>query len=303
MIKHLGVGLAALGRPAYINLGRGADLPGTRSVEAMRAACWEVLDVAYAAGFRWVDAARSYGLAEEFLAGWLAERGRADVMVSSKWGYAYVGDWRMNAAVHELKEHSLERFRRQLAETRELLGDRVVRYQVHSLTVDSPLWTDAGLLAALGELRDSGTQVGFSTTGPAQAETIARAIDLEVGGQRLFASVQSTWNVLETSAAPRLAEARAAGLSTMVKEVLANGRLVVDPPAEVARIARRHGVGPDAIALAAALTQPWSDTVLLGPASARPLRANLDFATVRLHEAASPPLAAPARPARRYLAH
>ena len=34
-----------------------------------------MLDAAYAAGVRYVDAARSYGRAEEFLAGWLAERG------------------------------------------------------------------------------------------------------------------------------------------------------------------------------------------------------------------------------------
>src|SRR5262245_43947261 len=74
VIQRLAVGLAALGRPAYINLGREGDLPGDRSVGAMRAACWAVLDGAYAAGVRWVDVARSYGLAEEFLAGWVEER-------------------------------------------------------------------------------------------------------------------------------------------------------------------------------------------------------------------------------------
>lgn len=293
MFQHLALGLAALGRPAYINLGREGDLPGDRTVEAMRAACWVVLDEAYAAGVRWVDAARSYGLAEEFLAGWLAERGHADVTVSSKWGYAYVGGWRMDAPVHEIKEHTTVRFRTQLAETRGLLGDRVRLYQVHSLTVDSPLWTDKNLRAALGELRDSGTRVGFSTTGPNQGDTIARALDLQVAGARLFDAVQSTWNVLEPSAGQQLAEAHRAGLSTMVKEALANGRLAVDPPPEIAGIADEHGVGPDAVAIRAALAQPWADLVLLGPASVRQLRANLRAGEIRLNEADFAALAEP----------
>ena len=42
-------------------------------------------DAAYAAGVRYVDAARSYGLAEEFLAGWLAERGRELSAVELDW--------------------------------------------------------------------------------------------------------------------------------------------------------------------------------------------------------------------------
>src|SRR5262249_51340492 len=124
-LDRFAVGLAALGRPAYINLGRADALPADRSVDGLRAATWSVLDAAYAAGVRWVDVARSYGRAEEFLAGWLADRGHDDITVSSKWGYAYVGGWRVNAPVHEVKEHSLARFRAQLAETRSLLGEHL----------------------------------------------------------------------------------------------------------------------------------------------------------------------------------
>jgi putative resolvase len=85
-VTQLGVGLAALGRPAYLNLGRTDALPAHRTVAKMRAASWAVLDAAYDAGIRWVDVARSYGLAEEFLAGWLERRDHPDVTVSSKWG-------------------------------------------------------------------------------------------------------------------------------------------------------------------------------------------------------------------------
>ncbi|HEU5156794.1 MAG TPA: aldo/keto reductase [Streptosporangiaceae bacterium] len=282
-IERLGLGLAALGRPAYINVGSAEELPASRGVAAMRAATWEVLDAAYAAGIRWVDAARSYGRAEEFLAGWLADRRHVDVTVSSKWGYAYVGEWRTDVDVHEVKEHTLARYRSQLAETTALLGDRLRLYQVHSLTADSPLFADAGLLRALAETAAQGLPMGFSTTGAGQADTVRRALDLEVDGRRLFTSVQSTWNLLEPSVEPALREAHEAGLRVMVKEALANGRLAVDPPRPLARLAERYGAGPDAVALAAALARlPWADTVLSGAVSVPQLHANLAAAKLTL---------------------
>src|SRR5882757_10623914 len=94
--KGLGFGLAAVGRPGYINVGRAADLPPGRGVAAMRARAVELLDFAYAHGVRYFDAARSYGRAEEFLAGWLAGApDRGGVAVGSKWGYTYTADWQV----------------------------------------------------------------------------------------------------------------------------------------------------------------------------------------------------------------
>ncbi|HVV18082.1 MAG TPA: aldo/keto reductase [Pseudonocardiaceae bacterium] len=282
-IDRFAVGLAALGRPAYINVGRADVLPADRSVDDLRAATWAVLDAAYATGVRWVDAARSYGRAEEFLAGWLADRGHPDVTVSSKWGYAYVGEWRLDAPVHEVKEHSLARFRTQLAETRALLGDRLALYQVHSLTVDSPLFDDPELITELAQLADTGIRVGFSTSGPNQAAAVRRGLALRVAGRPVFTAVQSTWNVLETSVAPALAEAHDNGVLIMVKEALANGILAVTPPGEIAGIAERLHTGPDAVALAAATAQPWADVVLAGPASVEQLYANLAAVDVRFN--------------------
>jgi aryl-alcohol dehydrogenase-like predicted oxidoreductase len=282
---RVGLGLAALGRPAYINLGRDSALPVERTVDAMRAASWRVLDAAYAAEIRWVDVARSYGRAEEFLAGWLADRGVADVTISSKWGYAYVGGWRADADVHEVKEHSLAQFTRQWAESRALLGERIAVYQVHSVTPDSPVFTDRPLLEALAGLTAHGVRVGFSTSGPAQADVVDRALALRVAGRQVFTAVQSTWNVVEPSVGAALERAHDGGAQVLVKEALANGRLVAGPisPALV-EIAERHGVGPDAIAIAAVLCQPWADTVLCGPASTGQLSSNLGALAVRLTE-------------------
>jgi aryl-alcohol dehydrogenase-like predicted oxidoreductase len=301
-VTEIGLGLAALGRPAYINVGRDRALPtpAERTVAAMREESWRVLDAAYAAGVRWVDVARSYGRAEEFLAGWLADRGVGDVAVSSKWGYAYVGGWRIDAEVHETKEHSLARFSQQWAESSALLGGRIGLYQVHSLTPDSPVFADRPLLEALAGLAARGVRVGFSTSGPAQAEVVERALTLEVAGQPLFTAVQSTWNVLEPSVGPALDQAHGHGVLVLVKETLANGRLAERPPAGLVEVAERHGVTPDAVAVGAVLSQPWADTVLVGPASPGQLSSNLGASALRLTDRDSEQLAALAEPGEGY---
>src|SRR5260370_3515945 len=174
VVSRIGMGLAALGRPAYITTGRAHDLTD-RSVPAMRARTFCVLDAAYDGGVRYVDAARSYGRAEDVLAGWVADRGHADVVVGSKWGYRYTGGWRLDAAQQEVKEHSLAMFTTQLGETRALLRDRLALYPVHSLTPDSGLLGDRALLAALARLRAQGVLIGLTTTGPGPPPTPRRA--------------------------------------------------------------------------------------------------------------------------------
>jgi aryl-alcohol dehydrogenase-like predicted oxidoreductase len=279
---RIGFGLAAVGRPAYLNLGRVRDLPPVRSVEAMRARVGELLDEAHRAGVRYFDAARSYGRAEEFLAGWLATHpvGR-DVVVGSKWGYTYVGDWRTEAEVHEVKDHSLATFERQIGESRALLGDRLDIYHIHSLTPQSPALTDAALHRRLAELAAQGVAVGFSTSGPEQSTVIRAALGISVDGMPLFRSVQATWNLLEPSAGPALAEAHDAGCLVIVKEAMANGRLAA-PGGPLAGVAAEQGTTPDAVALAAVLRQPWARIVLSGAATTGQLTTNLSAESLTL---------------------
>ncbi len=274
LVSRIGLGLAALGRPAYITGGRADDLPD-RSVAGLRARTHALLDAAYQAGIRYFDAARSYGRAEEFLGGWLAARAHADAVAGSKWGYRYTGGWRLDAGPHEIKEHSLAMFTAQVAETRAQLGGRLALYQVHSLTPDSGLLGDPALLAALGRLRAEGVLIGLTTSGPGQADTLRRAVGTTVDGCPLFAAAQVTWNLLEPSVAPAAAEAAAAGLTILVKEALANGRLAASPPAGLAGIAAAHGVSPDAFAIGAALANPWASIVLSGAVTTRQLQSNL----------------------------
>jgi aryl-alcohol dehydrogenase-like predicted oxidoreductase len=300
---RFGLGLAALARPAYITAGRDHDLGADRSVEALRARTAQVLDAAYAAGVRYVDVARSYGRAEEFLASWSAGRPDVvDVVVASKWGYRYVGDWRRDADVHEVKDHSASAFAEQLEATRAVLGSRLAVYQVHSLMPDDPLFDDADAVAGLARLRDAGVRVGFSTSGPDQAATVRRALGVEAGGSPLFAVVQATWNLLETSVESALDEAATAGLTVVVKEGLANGRLAPggDAPAGVREVAERLGVTVDAVALAAVLAQPWRPRVLSGAVTAEQLHANLAAAEVPLTDDDLAELTAAAEPPATY---
>ena len=175
MAARLGLGLAALGRPGYLNLGHGAQLGDDRSVAALRARTHEVLDAAYEAGVRDFDAARSYGRAEEFLGEWLRSRRPDDVTISSKWGYVYTADWEVAADPPEVKHHDVETFRRQLDETLAHLGDWLALYQIHSATPDSGVLSNDAVLSAMV---DSGLPLGVSVSGVSQAETIDRAVSL-----------------------------------------------------------------------------------------------------------------------------
>lgn len=271
---RIGLGLAALGRPGYINLGHASDLAGRTDVRTMEQSAHAVLDAAYERGVRYFDAARSYGKAEAFLSSWLRERGLGpgEVAVGSKWGYTYTANWRVNAPVHEVKDLSLATLDRQLAESRELLGENLNLYEIHSATIDSGVLDDQGVLDELRRLRSTGVAIGLTATGPHQAETVARA--LEVGG---FDVVQATWNLLERSAGPALERAHDSGLAVIVKEAVANGRLAGRgaPIPELADAAASAATTPDALALAVVLAQPWAGIVLSGAATAVELDSNL----------------------------
>lgn len=277
----LGLGLAALGRPGYLNIGHGEDLGGDRSVDALRRRAHEVLDAAWESGVRHFDAARSYGRAEEFLGEWLRARRPDGVVVSSKWGYVYTAGWRVDADPPEVKHHDVETFRRQLDETREELGDWLSLYAIHSATPESGVLDDGRVLDELGALRADGVRVGVTVSGPSQPQTIDRAVALG-----LFDAVQATWNLHERSAEAALEAAHAQGMTVYVKEALANGRLAGrEATPALAEAAARESVTPDAFALAVALARPWASVVLSGAASRATLRSNLAAVELRLDAA------------------
>lgn len=277
-VTRIGLGLAALGRPGYINLGHSSDLSGRSDVRGLEDHAHRVLSAAYELGIRHFDTARSYGGGEEFLGRWLEKARITDpaVTVSSKWGYRYVADWRIDADVHEIKEHNVASLNTQYEETRSSLGSHVDVYQIHSATLESGVLDNDEVLDRLAEIRADGLAIGLSTSGPRQAETIRKAMTIERDGVRLFATVQSTWNLLEPSAGRALAEAHDAGMGTIIKESVANGRLTQRDRRSTEPVRRIFpDDSPDAVAIAAVLAQPWADIVLSGSATVEHLKSNL----------------------------
>lgn len=285
-VTPIGLGMAALGRPGYINLGHAEDLNAEYDVEAMRERAFEVLDSAYSNGIRYFDVARSYGKGEEFLGDWLTSRDfkTDELTIGSKWGYTYTAGWKVNADTHEIKEHSLGVLKSQWEESRDNLGDYLDLYQIHSATLKSGVLENGAVLDELWRLKkEENLHIGLTVSGPKQAEIIGEALKLKTDNKQLFDSVQATWNILERSATSALEEAHKLGMGVIIKEALANGRLTdknKDPEfaSQLNRlkdIASSHRVNIDALTIAAVVAQPWCDVVLSGAARTDHLLSNI----------------------------
>lgn len=291
-VTPIGIGLAALGRPGYINLGHASDLAENYNIASMEAHAHTVLDTAWATGIRYFDAARSYGRAEQFLASWLKTRaiGPSTATVGSKWGYTYTADWQIQADKHEVKEHSITVLNRQIIESRDLLGAYLDLYQIHSATLDSGVLENEAVCRRLADLRNAGLCIGLSLSGPQQADTLYKALDVRFDGRPLFGAVQATFNILSQEVDDALNTANQQGLGVIVKEAVANGRLTPrnNHPdfqrkrAVLETIAASKNTTIDAIAIAYVLAQPWVSVVLSGAANVEHLQSNVAALAIRL---------------------
>jgi aryl-alcohol dehydrogenase-like predicted oxidoreductase len=311
-VSRLGLGMAALGRPGYINLQHAEDLGEESSKTAMEDRAHRVLDTAWKSGIRYFDVARSYGRGEEFLGNWLRSRSlaRSTVTVGSKWGYTYTADWQTQAPVHEIKNHTLAALQRQWGESISWLNGYLDLYQIHSATMESGVLDDHSVLDELARLKSGGTHIGLSLSGPEQQTTLRKAMAVTLDGVPLFEAVQATWNLLEPSAGPALSEAHAAGLGVIIKEALANGRLTNRNPdpgfAPKLKIlqeeAARFDSSVDAIVLAWCLVQPFVDVVLSGAVTDEQVLSNVTSCRLNLDKDSMPRLIALAEPAHAYWA-
>ncbi len=310
-VSPIGLGLAALGRPGYINIGHGQDLAGQRDEAAMEEHAHAVLQAAYDHGVRYFDVARSYGLGEKFLSTWLkAEPFDRRITVGSKWGYTYTANWQVRADSHEVKDHSLPVLQRQWAESSLLLKNFLHIYQIHSATAEDGVLENSEVLEELARLKSTGVRIGLSLSGPHQAESLGKAMEIQIDGVALFDTVQATWNLLEQSAGPALLAASRAGLGVIIKEALANGRLTernTDPEFRpkldtLKREATELQTTVDAVALAGCLAQPFADVVLSGAATVTQLQSNLRATGLKISEASRRRFSAFAEPPEMYWA-
>jgi len=129
--------------------------------------------------------------------------------------------------------------------------------------VESGVLDDVAVLRELQHLRSGGLVIGLTVSGPRQADVIRRALRTNVDGRNPFQVVQATWNLLEGSAGTALADANARGTTV------------------------------DALALAAALSQPWADVVLSGAVTVEQLHSNVKSIGLAREAADWPAIAEP----------
>ena len=222
--NKLGLGLAALGRPGYINLGHHLSIGEDKSKDTMRHQCHRVLDHAYNKGIRYFDVARVYGESEEFLSSWIRKQNQFAGFIGSKWGYEYLAEWNVETDQHERKDHSHPFLKKQWVETRMNLGKNIDLYQIHSVTPESSVLKDKDVIQELHSIKKGGVDIGVSTSGPQQKETITALLEINKS-EKLFTFIQCTINIFEQSCIEVLKKASEQGINVIAKEIFANGRL------------------------------------------------------------------------------
>ena len=120
---------------------------------------------------------------------------------------------------------------------------------------------------------ERGWRLGLSLSGVGQSKTLRKALELG-----LFDSVQATWNLMEQSCGAALLEAHQAGLEVIIKEGMANGRLLQSPI--LLKMAEEMKVPPDSLALAAIMAQPFQPMVLSGAVTSAQLQSNLQAVAI-----------------------
>lgn len=277
----IGLGLAAIGRPEYINIRDNTSID--KSFSAFKKNALEMLDFAYKIGVRYFDTAASYGKGEDFLKKWHNKTNHTDAVIGTKWGYTYVANWELGySGKHEIKEHSLEKLKEQWQASKSLLPNLKI-YQIHSATFDSGVLDNVDVLNELHKLKKThNLKIGLTSSGSNQQEVIKKSLEIEIEGKALFDSYQVTYNILEQAAFPILEKLVASKKIVIIKEALANGRVFLkDLQSETLnQLAQKYKVGIDAVALRFVIDTLNPTYVLSGASTIDQLKENykaLDF--------------------------
>ncbi|WP_396603023.1 aldo/keto reductase [Algibacter sp. R77976] len=278
----IGLGLAALGRPEYINIR--TDNAIDKSEEAFKKNAYLVLDEAYKLGVRYFDTAPSYGKGEAYLIKWNNDRNHTDVVLGTKWGYTYVANWELGfEGKHEVKEHTLEKLKEQWKVSKHMLP-KLKYYQVHSATFESGILKNQAVLNQLHQIKkETGLIIGITTSGANQKEVIDAALKVNIDGSSLFDSFQVTYNVFEQSTFSILKEALSQGKKVIVKEALANGRVFQNEKFQgykeqykiLKALSKKYQVDADAVALRFVMENLQPTYVLSGASNKTHLSQNL----------------------------
>lgn len=281
-MDNIGLGTAAIGRPIYINI-RHEKPRVDLSLEGLRKNGMSILDAAYDQGIRFFDASPGYGLAESLLIEWLRQKNDPAIIVATKWGLSYVANFDVNAMVHETKEHSLEKLNAQWEFSKNLLPGLKI-YQIHSATFETGVLDNKTILQRLHEIKkEYKLIIGLTSTGVNQVEFLKKAADTAIENELLFGSFQCTFNIMEQSVSALKAIFAATNRYLIIKESLANGRLIPTPSFRehnrlykyITQLADKYRVGTDAIAIRFCIDSFPEAVTLSGASSINQVQSNL----------------------------
>lgn len=278
----IGLGLAALGRPDYINIRSEHDVD--KSIEGFKTNALNVLDASYNLGIRDFDVAPSYGFGEQFLLEWHTSRQHKDVNLSTKFGYTYIANWEVGfSGKHEIKEHSLNKLNEQWEVSKALLPNLKI-YQIHSATLDSGVLQNKEVLSRLHELKkENHLKIGITSSGTAQVKIIEEAQNIVLDDEDLFDSYQVTFNIFEQSCFDISKQLIGKGKTIIIKEALANGRVFRNsnfPEHKsvydyLEQLSNKYAVGIDAIAIRFIIDVLEPSIVLSGGSNSIQIEQNL----------------------------
>ena len=273
-MTEIGLGLAALGRPEYINIRDTNEVD--KSEEAFKNNAYEMLETAYQLGIKYFDTAPSYGKGENFLHEWQTTQNHHDTTLATKWGYTYVANWQLGfKGDHEVKEHSIEKLIEQWEVSKKMLPHLKV-YQIHSATIESGVLENDKVLKKLADIKkNTGLSIGLTTSGPQQSEVLNEAMQIKINGQVLFDVFQVTYNIFEQSTYSILTELLKKGKKVIIKEGVANGRIFTNTSTILNELATKYNVDIDAIALRYIIDSLNPSVVLSGAFSKKQLKDNL----------------------------
>lgn len=285
---RIGLGTAAIGRPQYINIKSQEE--SKFDLETFKSNGIKMLDAAYDLGIRYFDTAPGYGIAENLLINWKRRRDSHKIRIGTKWGYTYVANFDPNAAVHEIKEHSLSKLNEQWAVSN-VFKPNLDYYQIHSATLDTGVFDNDQVLNKLASLKETnGIKVGITSSGDDQLKILEKALAVKINGSDLFDTFQVTYNVLDQSLHRKLISLQQIGKTIIVKEALANGRLFRnDDYKHYSKLynyseflADKYKVGVDAIFLKFCLQTLPTSIVLSGASQVDQLKSNLKANSFKL---------------------
>ena len=263
-------------------MGHHQNIGDDKSKDNMRNQCHKVLDFAYNKGIRYFDVARVYGESEEFLSSWIRKQNQFAGFVGSKWGYEYLAEWNVETDQHERKDHSHPFLKKQWVETRMNLGKSIDLYQIHSVTPESSVLKDKVVIQELHAIKKGGVDIGISTSGPQQNETITELLEINKT-EKLFTFIQCTINIFEQSCIEILEKASNQGINVIAKEIFANGRLTdlneslhQKKLSEIKKVASTFNMTIEDLALIWVYQLPFVKIVLTGASTIDQLDKNIN---------------------------